>query len=253
MRRTTVIAGTAALLLAPAPGLAQTWGQPAEPPPPQQQPLEAGGLTPPSSQPEPPPQAPSPTEQQLAQADREDSGRGLEYFWILGEAGFQYLGLEALSAGELAEPNAAKLSRAGPVFGGALGTRLFFLTAGARFRYGSTPDWGLWTLNGEVGMRWQLGQLDPHVAVGGGYAAVRGLEPGPAAAGADLRIRGWNLRLLGGIDWYLSSAFSLGMAASWDVLFLSRPRVSGGSGVYAEAGSGIGTGAALSLVAGLHF
>jgi hypothetical protein len=252
MRKSTAAAGAAALLLAPTTAQAQAWGQPAQPPPAQEQPLDAGGLTPPGSQPEQPYQAPGPTEQELARADREDSGRGLELLFILGEVGLQYLGLETLHGNDLVD-STVDSAPFGPVYGGAVGLRFVFVTAGADFRYSPFPDFGLWTINGQLGVRAQKGALDLYATLGGGYVSAALREAGPAAGGRDVDITGWDLRLLGGLDWYLSPAFSLGAALGSDLLFLRRAAVSGASGVYAADGSSIGSSVTLCAVAGLHF
>src|SRR5262245_32634100 len=67
---------------------------PAAPPP-----LEAGGLRPPA------PVAPQPGEsetlQKLERAEREDAGRGLEFFWVDVEGGYGYMDLQALAANSL--------------------------------------------------------------------------------------------------------------------------------------------------------
>src|SRR5688572_26905980 len=97
----------AASLAVSIPALAQ-WGQP---PPPQQQPggLEAGGLAPPSGEVPPPAQPPpTSTEQELAEADREDSGRGLEFFWINGEIGGEHLGLQTFKANGIVDADVVK-------------------------------------------------------------------------------------------------------------------------------------------------
>src|SRR5690349_16627088 len=59
-------------------------------------PLEAGGLRPPA--PVAPPPGESETLQQLERAEREDAGRGLEFFWVDVEGGYGYMDLQALSS-----------------------------------------------------------------------------------------------------------------------------------------------------------
>ena len=66
--------------------------------------LNAGGLKPPApietTDGNAPPSQP---EAQLAQADKEDSGRGLEFVWLNAEAGAEYLGLETLKSKQLVD------------------------------------------------------------------------------------------------------------------------------------------------------
>ena len=258
MRAIVASAAFTAVLLGKGICAAQTWGQQ---PPPRQQPgsdLEAGGLQPPSSQPEPEPQPADATEHELAAADREDSGRGLEFLWLLGEVGFQHLGLQTFEANELVDAGLVATTQSGPVYGGAVGLRLVFLTVGARFRYGAFPDWALWTLDAELGLRIPLGSIEPYFTFAGGYASVGAVDAGPIVQNDSVDITGWNLRGGGGLDWYLSEAFSLGANVTGDVLFLTRAAVTGApaagtADVYAADGSSIGAGVTVTAVAGLHF
>jgi hypothetical protein len=239
---------------------AQTWGQTQEQPPAQGQGLEAGGLTPPSSQPEEGYQPPDQTEQELERADREDSGRGLEFFWINGEAGFEHVGLQTFQAKDLVDADIVETTGSGPVFGGGLGLRLVFITAGARFRWGNFAAWQLWTLNAELGIRIPLGILEPHFTLGAGYASLGALDrvdTSNLVGSGNVDITGWDLRASGGLDLYLSNAFSLGAAVSGDFLFLTRPGVDLESAdpgnVYAADGSSVGSGVTTTAVVGLHF
>jgi len=244
MRLVALLAGLASIAFAASAARAQAPSQPG-------QELQAGGLTPPSSAPEEPPPPPSETEQQLARADREDSGRGLEYFLLNGEVGFEHVGFRTLSDDGLVDADSVATTQTGAVFGGGIGLRLVFVTGGVRFRFGNFSEWNLWTLNGEVGVRIPYGNLEPYASLGGGYASVGGLEVGAA----DVDISGWNVRAAAGLDWYLSNTFSVGANLSGDLLLLSRGAVGGAAGdsVYASSGSSVGSAVTLTAVAGLHF
>lgn len=235
--------------------------------------LNAGGLAPPPTSPyESMPPPPSPTEQQLSRADREDSGRGLEFFWLNGEIGFEHLGLQTFSANDLVDAELVETTQTGLTYGAGLGVRLVFLTAGARFRLGSFSDWQLWTLNLELGLRMPMGMVEPYFTFGGGYASVGAFDSGSigaqlTTAGADTT--GFNLRGGFGLDVYLSEAFSLGGNLSGDLMFLSRPKVEPADipgydmlppqeqqavqDVYSNDGSSVGAGVTLTAVVGLHF
>jgi hypothetical protein len=221
--------------------------------------LQAGGLTPPGSgQNVTVPHTPG-TEQELARAEQEDSGRGLKWFWLDGEVGVEHLGLQTLGEGHLVDPNATKTTQTGLVFGGGAGVRLLFLTIGPRFRFGNFSAWRLWTLDGEVGFRIPLGVLEPYVTLSAGYASLGAFDPGNAISRSAVDIGGWNLRAGGGLDWFASSVFSVGGSLTGEMLFLSRSRVSGANlganqqSVYAADASSIGAGVTLTAVAGLHF
>jgi hypothetical protein len=229
--------------------------------------LEAGGLTPPGGGVTDPYLPPPTPEQDLAAAEAEDSGRGLEMVWLNAESGVALVGLQTLHADDLIAPELVASDQLGPMFGGGLGVRLVFLTVGARFRFGLFPEWQHWTLGGEVGLHIPLGRLEPYFAIAGGYAKVAAVR-GHDVLGADATsIRGWNLRGEGGVDYYLSPAFTLGATVAGDVLFLARPGVDPAtladaslgpdansiSAVYSADGSSIGAGLTATAVVGLHF
>jgi len=262
--------GAAALgLCVTSSALAQYGQQPQQQ---QGQGLEAGGLAPPtgSTGTTDPYGASTPTEQELERAEREDAGRGLEFFWINGEVGVEHLGLQTFKAKNLVDADVVETTQTGLLFGGGLGVRLVFLTLGARFRLGTFSEWQLWTLNGELGIRIPLGSLEPYFTLGGGYASIGAFDT--ANVGADLNsagvdITGFDIRGGFGLDYYFSDAFSLGVNLTGELLFLTRPGVDpsklqaagGATGtqaaaqVYAADGSSIGSGVTLTAVVGLHF
>ncbi len=95
--------------------------------------MSSGGLAPPGSNPgytntnQPPTSA---TEQELETADREDSGRGLEFFYLNAEVGGEHLGLQTFKANQLVDSNVVKTTQTGLMFGAGLGLRLVFITLG---------------------------------------------------------------------------------------------------------------------------
>jgi hypothetical protein len=227
--------------------------------------LEAGGLRPPDAvdpdQPSPQgtPAAETP-ERELEEADKEDSGRGLEWVWLNAEVGGEHLGLQTFKANQLVDAELVKTTQTGLVYGAGVGVRLLVFTAGVRFRLGSFADWQLWTLGAEGGLRIPIGSLEPYFTVGAGYAALGSFSTtAPASSKAD--VKGFNARLGCGLDYYLSNTFSVGGNLSGDLLVLSRSAVADASSsmmgneatVYAKDGSGIGAGATLTAVVGLHF
>jgi hypothetical protein len=243
-------------------GQAQAQGYGEEQAPPTD--LDAGGLAPPApvNSPELSPHHENATEQQLERAEREDSGRGLEFFWLNAEIGAMHLGLQTFSADELV-PEVVESTATGPLYGAAVGLRLVFVTLGARFRYATFPDWRLWTLNGELGLRVPLGLVEPYFTFGGGYASLGGFssdDVGPGLNADDVAIRGFNVRGGFGIDVYVTPAFSLGGLLTGELLVLTRPSVGGSASngsveaeVYRFEGSSVGSAVSLTAVAGLHF
>ena len=228
-----------------------TWALPAAAQAPGQD-LSSGGLAP------PPPvesqkaeEQPSPggdgTEKELARAEEEDSGRGLEFVWLAGEVGVGHFGLGTFDGGDLVD-SAAETKQTGLVAGAGLGIRIIYFTVGARFRYAPLPDWTLWTLGAEGGLHIPIGALEPYFTLGLGYASIAPNE-------GELDMKGIDGRLGAGVDYYLTNMFSVGANLTGDILFLSRSKLEGapGGSVYAADGSGIGGGVTLTAVMGLHF
>jgi len=227
--------------------------------------LQAGGLKPPEAvQSDASPAKASQTEAQLDRADKEDSGRGLEFVWLNAEVGPEYLGLETFKAGGLVDAKLARSKQAGMMYGAGLGLRLLVFTFGARFRLGNFSDYQLWTLNGEVGMHIPLGRIEPYFTLGGGYASLGSFDT--AKIGSNLKgAHGLDVRGGFGVDVYLTNTFSVGGNLTGDLLFLGRsgtpnsvsatasPDQQNAAAVYARDGSSIGAGATLSAVLGLHF
>jgi hypothetical protein len=236
--------------------------------------LEAGGLTPPTTNGED--AATVQTEQKLDDADKQDSGRGLEFFYMNGELGFESLGLDTLHANNLVNAASVHTAQTGFLYGAGLGLRLLFLTIGPRFRMGMFGDYNLWTLGGELGLRIPIGRVEPYLMLGAGYASLSGLNTGElnGVNSSNVAVRGFDVRAGGGVDVYVTPVFSVGVNLTGDVLVLSRPGVgiqtiqnaTSGSApqtpqqaqqreaqLYAVDGSSIGLGFTGTVVLGLHF
>ncbi len=253
---------------------AQAYGQAppgAYPPPPgPTQPGQAppGAYPPPPNQPPggaPPPQ--TSTERELAEADEEDSGRGLEFFWVNGEVGFSQVSLQSLKTEDLV-PSGVKSKAVGPMYGAGIGLRIVFITLGARFRISTLDVGDLWTLNGELGIRIPLGSLEPYITLGGGFASLGSFDKGNISTNLnrdDVEITGGNVRAGFGLDWYITSVFSIGANLTGEVMFLTRPSVidtpptqvtnqqEAEQAALAADGSSVGTAVGLTGVIGLHF
>ncbi len=238
------------------------------------QPLQAGGLAPPppSSGPGAYPSQPTETERLLLEADRADSGRGLQFAYVDLEGGGQYLSLEGFGrSGPGLLPSAPGLSSAqqsgfGPMFGAGAGVRLLFFTLGPRFRYASFSDWDLWSLGGDVGFHFPLGNLEPYLTLGAGYTKLGHATKALFGDAADVKVDGMNLRLATGADYFVTKVFSVGARASYDGGGRGRAAVApetltaATSGpeharaqAYGEDGSGVGFAASANVVLGLHF
>jgi hypothetical protein len=221
-------------------------------------PLETGGLRPPSSP--PPTPAQSETIQQLERAEKEDAGRGLSFFWVDVEGGYEYVALQAFHADSLLDDRLLADDGSGLMLGVGAGVRLIFVTLGARFRLGHFSDWDLWTLGGEVGLHLPVGSLETSFTAGAGYAALArpSVDDAPPGFDADaIDVSGLDTRLGANLDYYVNPLLSFGVRGSFEALFLWRAAASGpsvpGAELYADDGQGIGRGVTLGATAGLHF
>jgi hypothetical protein len=194
------------------------------------------------------------TEQQLRRSEQDDSGRGLEWFYLSAGGGAEYVNLTALSqSGDLLPGK--QTSGAAPSGSVALGARLLTLTIGARARVDFLSDYKLLTVDPEIGLHLPSGDLEPYFLLGGGYSRLLGLT----GATSSKSVGGYNLRLAGGVDYYLNKYVSIGGQVNVEMIHLGRdayPRPEGGvndlpPGAYASASAtGIAVGGALLL--GLH-
>jgi hypothetical protein len=226
-------------------------------------PLETGGLRPPSSPTAPPPSAgPSETVRQLKRAEREDAGRGLEFFWIDVEGGYEYVALQALRSNGLLDGDAVADAGSCLALGFGAGVRLIFLTLGGRFRLARQRAWDLYTLDAEVGLHLPMGALEPSFTLAAGYAALGSASADslPALDTARVDVSGANVRLGANLDYYVNPLLSFGGRATVELLALWRggaeqpadvPAVTAAS--YARDGDGLGLGLATSATMGLHF
>lgn len=245
---------------------------PATAPPPAAFPpnLQAGGLTPPSStMPTGPAADPNQTQQDLEKAKKEDSKRGLEWFWINAEGGLSYVDMRTFVANDKDfTAGVIKTQALGGTVGVGLGVRLLFLTLGARGRVGLFDPWDLFTVGGELGVHIPLGRVEPHFELGGGYAAlgnVGGLAKGSTDA---ISISGGYGRISAGLDVFITPLFSIGLLGAADLLALARPGFTPAQlqslqsnpsvsdaqkTVLAAQGSSLGLAGGVTGVLGLHF
>jgi len=207
--------------------------QPQTQPQPQPAPTDTGQLAPPPPmQQQTPP--PAPTEQRLDQSKKEDSGRGLEFFYLNAQGGgvFDALGTFNNSL-QITQTNAA-----GAMIGAEAGVRFVWFTVGMRFRYEFLQPFDIWQLDLVAGFHVPAGKWDPYVSIHGGYSAIGSLDPnnfntsqvlpcsGTGCSAQDaanaFSTRGGNVGFAVGADYYLAPAFSIGLDAEFELLFLHR-------------------------------
>lgn len=254
----------ATLLLAPADARAQ---QDVPAPPPPLDPSAPGS-----------PAAPATTQEaaqkeELDQAEREDSGRKFELFWLDASLGGAYIDMRQLSQTSLAVEKASAL---GPAFSLGAGARFVVFVLGARLRHNALSAFNMWQINGELGLKLPLRSFDLLIGAHGGYSFVGRLGDASVAANTStptdadaVKIRGFNAGLALALDYFTSPLFSIGVGATADVLFLNRPPSAlpaqfaslppdkqaaiKSDPLYQATGSSVGLELGLGLRLGLHF
>lgn len=197
-------------------------GEPSEEPPLREEPkkgLEAGGLA------APPPldgnqSSKNDIEKELERADREDSGRGLDFVALGADVGFGAVDLGAFS--QNLAPGTVSGSGGLVSFGVSAYIRALYFTLGPHFRAGSLDSLSTWSLLLESTMRIPMGDFEPFFGVGGGVLQASGITSQVAGEEVQLTATGLDLRALAGVDYYLSDTLSVGAQADLDFLFLSR-------------------------------
>ena len=219
-------------------------------------------LFPPSPFPQPAPTgAQTRTSTELRSAQSEDSGIGLEWVYITADIGGAYTALGALGQSNL---GLAKSSAGGMVWGVGAGARLLFITLGARMRNYQLADFTLWSIGGEAAWHAKLGHWDPTVGLRASYGFLGSIDAeafssATSASRKDFALRGLNLEVMGGADYYFNSYFSVGAELGVGFWFLGRPQLTAPTGapvtdvLYTMGGSTNGLSVSGTAHVGLHF
>jgi len=193
---------------------------------------------------------------ELEEADRRDSGRGLEFAWLVGDVGLGVVDAAGLDRGSLLAAGDAS-GGAGVSYGGGLGVRLLYFTLGARVAGADVGTLRTFGVGGELGMKLPLGNLEPLAVLDVGYVSASGLA-GERTMGGLAGVEGLGLNLGLGADYYLSDYFSVGASLRLGLLLLGRPAQDPDAftgtmdPIYEASGSGTGTNMALCLRIGFH-
>lgn len=224
----------------------------------------------------PPQTPPSPesikTTQELDDAKREDAGRKLEWVWADVSGGFEQLGLETFGGGKSFLAGMVPTSASGGVVSAAAGARLLFFTLLLRGKVGIFDSGQLYRLGLEAGFHVPLGNVEPRVEIGAGYAQMANLHDDVGGAAAEaISLRGFSAHAGGGVDYYVTPVFSIGGDFSAELLGLVRPALSkaqvtnieetkgisstlkGNAGLLLDGATGWGGTLAATAVLGLHF
>ncbi len=166
----------------------------------------------------------------LDEAEREDSGRKFELFWFDAQLGASYIDMRQFSSETLA---IEKASAGGPMFALGAGVRFVLLTLGVRARYNALSSFNMWQINGEIGFKIPIRNVDLLFGLHGGYSFVGSLGEGATAtnsgntqANSDaVKVRGFNAGLDLAVDYYVTPTVSVGGGFVGDFLLLNRPPV----------------------------
>ncbi len=217
------------------------------------------------------------TNARLDAAEKEDSGRNFELFWVNGDVGGSYINMQQFNETSM---QIEKSKAGGPMFGLGAGLRLVVFSLGVRARYNALSAFSMWQLNGEVGFKLPVRQFDVLVGVHGGWAWLGSLSSGsltttsPASTEAtqaidksksEVSVRGFNAGLELGFDYFIAPSFSVGAGFNGDFLFLKRPPVPipadtppevraqiEAQPAYKDSGTSVGFGLGGALRLGLH-
>lgn len=180
-----------------------------------QKPAEGQGGASPGSQPSPPPTSLS---GDLDASKEKDSGRGISWFWIEAQGGYEHVGLQTFDGDDLGAGFLDTTANGGVISAG-LGAQIIFLTLGARGRMGFFSDWQLGQVGGEVGFKIPIGIVEPRFDVGAGYAALANFD---ADVPEQVGVQGFYVRAGAGVDFYPVEVLAIGVVTSFDFLGLTR-------------------------------
>lgn len=208
------------------------------------------------------------TKSELETAEKEDSGRNFELFYIDGNLGGSYIDMRQFSSDSLA---LEKTSAGGPAFSLGAGVRLLLFVAGVRARYNALSAFNMWQLQGEVGLKIPISKVDLLIGLHGGYSFVGRVSDATisTATPADtdsVKVRGFNAGLEVALDYYVTPLFSVGAGVTGDFLYLTRPPATLPAGIpedqkaaiqndalYRQSGTTAGLQLGLGLRLGVHF
>jgi hypothetical protein len=233
MIRRLLSAGTAASIVGAATIASAQWPAPSAQPAPQPPPpspwgsMQAGGLAPPPPMSGGPQVTAGPTEARLDKSKKQSSGRGLEWLWVEVGGGFEHLGLRTFNPkNEAFAAGFVDTTANGGMLSGGLGARLLFFTLGARGRISFFDQYNRLSLGPEIGFRFPIGNLEPHADLGFGWTGLGSFNGAVAGDAGAIAMRGVYARLGGGLDYYLTPVFSVGVVASVELVHLTRPGIS---------------------------
>ena len=172
---------------------------------------------------QPPPPEPEP----------EGDGRDVDFLWIEAFGGVANVNLVAFRNSNFADAAASggasvfdEVNATGPMVGGALGFRIYWIAVGARTTFASYNTFQIGTVGGEVALRFPIPVVEPYIRAGFGYAwqgdANYTVSTGGVTAHPATTVYGWAFNAAAGIDIFLVNWFTIGAGIGFDVLNMTR-------------------------------
>lgn len=213
----------------------------APPPPP---PMPSAGQ-PGSAKPPPPPGS---TEARLQDSTEKDTGVGLHFVYLQPE-----IGIGTASLGSVL-PDKDFRTGTGAVLGVGAGFEFIAFQLGARLRYMPTSSFNLWTVGGEFAYQPGSGRFWPRIGLGVGYARATGFgETMCSTFCGSVDVKGVDVALRGGVQYFLTPHWEIGGDFSLDALFLKRAGITVVDTSYAKDETSTGVAAALVAHVGYHY
>ncbi len=179
------------------------------------------------------------------------------FVYVDGGPGLSYIDLTTLNSSDFALGNAGGV---GGMVDLGVGLRLVIFTLGPRVRYHTLSAFEMWQINGEFAMHVPVRKWDGYVGLHGGYSYIGHFsrsafsDASSTTPSEDLRVRGWDVGLQVGLDYYFSHYLSVGGGLSGEILFLRRPALATAKDPqFGVAGGAVGFGLVATLDGALHF
>ena len=164
--------------------------------------------------------------------EHEGDGRDVDFIWIEAFGGIANVNLVAFggSASET-DPTTGtqvfhEVNGTGPMFGGALGFRVWWLAIGARTTFASYDAFQIGTIGGEAQLRLPIPVVEPYIRAGFGYAWQGNATYSVSSAGVTEQhattVYGWAFNAAVGFDIFLVNWFTIGAGVGLDVLNMAR-------------------------------
>lgn len=167
----------------------------------------------------------------------EGDGRDVDFLWIEAFGGIANVNLVAFGGGGVldgtsTDPTSGAMSvfnetqGTGPMVGGALGFRVYWIAVGARTTFASYNTFQIGTIGGEIALRLPIPVVEPYVRVGAGYAwqgdANYTVTTGGVTTQPATTVFGWVINAALGVDIFLTNWFTIGAGVGLDVLNMTR-------------------------------